>query len=287
MPFFFAFFIRYCFRCSISDGDVINCTQPVLYVGDENSTIIHQGALGNSYFINALKLLACYPNFIKRLFVSDKFASKGLYTLKFYKSGRWRYVHIDDRMPCRQSGTINYCRNGNPNELFAMLIEKAYAKLHGCYEAIAVGLIEKVLYDLTPAAGVESLNLNAFSLENVCDTVWEQLELAINDQRAIGCMRFVPDPQGENASNRQGLTVGKKMAGQKDSIERFHSDLISGIMYQVIDICIASAEPTEDLDALTVGMICVKNLQVKLLLNYWLAFSLFRAQYLILIEERC
>ena len=50
-------------------------------------------------------------------------------------------------------------------------------------------------------------------------------------------------------------------------------------MYQVIDICIASAEPTEDLDALTVGMICVKNLQVKLLLYNRLAFSVFRAQY--------
>ena len=35
-----------------------------------------------------------------------------------------------------------------------------------------------------------------------------------------------------------------------------------GSMYQIVDICIASAEPTEDLDALTIGMICVKNLQV-------------------------
>jgi hypothetical protein len=153
--------------------------------------------------------LACYPEYIKRLFVSEKFALKGLYTLKFYKNGRWRYVHIDDRMPCRQSGTVNFCRNGNPNETFAMLIEKAYAKLHGCYEAIAVGLVEKVLYDLTPAAGVDALNISTFPLESVCDSVWEYLELAIAEKRCIGCLRFVPDPQGENPTTKQGISTGR------------------------------------------------------------------------------
>jgi hypothetical protein len=33
-------------------------------------------------------------------------------------------------------------------------------------------------------------------------------------------------------------------------------------MYQVVDLCVTTAEPTEDFDALTVGMICVRNLQV-------------------------
>ena len=42
----------------------------------------------------------------------------------------------------------------------------------------------------------------------------------------------------------------------------FYDYGLLGSMYQIIDICITSAEPTEDLDALTIGMICVKNLQV-------------------------
>jgi len=49
--------------------------------------------------------------------------------MKFYKAGKWRYVHIDDHIPCRQSGKVHYTRNANPNETFAILIEKAYAKL--------------------------------------------------------------------------------------------------------------------------------------------------------------
>lgn len=196
------------YRRSISDGDISDCDQAVTFLANEMSNVILQGALGNSYFVNALKLLACYPPYIKRLLVSDKFSSKGLYTVKFYKLGRWRYVHIDDRIPCRQSGRVNFCRNGNPNETFAMVIEKAYAKLHGCYEAIAVGLVEKVLHDLTPSAGVESLNLNSLSLVTICDTIWDYLELAVNEKRCVGCSRFIADPQGDNVSNRQGISVG-------------------------------------------------------------------------------
>ena len=37
-----------------------------------------------------------------------------------------------------------------------------------------------------------------------------------------------------------------------------------GCLYQVIDLVITTAEPTEDLDAITVGMVCVRNLQVGL-----------------------
>ena len=70
---------------------------------------------------------------------------------------QWRYVHIDDRLPCRMSGRIHFCRNVNPNETFAMLFEKAYAKLHGCYEAIVYGSVDVTLRDMMPAAHVGTI----------------------------------------------------------------------------------------------------------------------------------
>jgi hypothetical protein len=70
---------------------------------------------------------------------------------------QWRYVHIDDRIACRQSGRVHFCRNHTSNETFVMLLEKAYAKLHGCYEALLHGLIEKCLQDLTASAHVKVL----------------------------------------------------------------------------------------------------------------------------------
>jgi hypothetical protein len=81
------------------------------------------------------------------------FAKNGLYCFRFYKEGGWRYVVIDDFLPffCREDGTLNYIfgQCSSAFELWVPLIEKAYAKLHGCYEALNGGVIEDALVDLT------------------------------------------------------------------------------------------------------------------------------------------
>jgi len=135
----------------ISAGEVMDCIKPVFVTGKASTPMITQGAIGNSHFINSLRILACVPKQITSLLVSDKNASQGIYTFKFFKAGKWRYVHIDDKIPCRQSGRVNFSRNEDPNETFSMLLEKAYAKLHGCYESLVHGLIERTIMDLTPA----------------------------------------------------------------------------------------------------------------------------------------
>lgn len=226
----------------IVDRDLYQCENPTVLLNDVSSVDIKQGAIGDSYLVNAMSLLACQDKFIKRIIVSSKYASKGLYTLKFFKAGKWRYVHIDDFIPCRQSGKVHFCRNANPNEIFAMLIEKAYAKLHGCYEAISYGLIEKVLEELTPAAGIQCIRTDKIPRKELCDKIWEYMEGCMNNNSIIGCGRFVADPMGENPSIRQGISLGK--------------------LYQVVDIVVTNAESTEDFDALTIGMVCIRNLQV-------------------------
>ena len=205
--------------------------------------MISQGSLGNLYFVNALRILAVHPKYVKRLIVSDKLAaSHGIYTVKFYKNGKWRYVHVDDKIPCRPSGRANFCRNLNPNETFAMIIEKAYAKLHGCYEALTYGLFEKVMQDLTPMAAVHAYRLWKLKQYTLCDDMWEILSAALDKKRVVGCGRFLEDPTTENTSARKGIAVG--------------------VMYEVVDVMVSSSEPTEELDALTIGMVCVRILQV-------------------------
>jgi len=229
---------------SLSAGEIEECDpfETKTFVGDIQSPLIQQGALGDSYLVNAMRFLACQPKFIGRLLVSSSYAELGVYTFKFSKAGKWRYVHIDDRIPCRQSGAINFCKNANPYETWAMLLEKAYAKLHGCYEAIANGLIEKVLADLTPAAHIECIRSEKLNPEVICDVVWDGLERGCEENdRLVGCGRFLPDPYGEHVSSRQGISVGH--------------------MYQVVDTQVVTADATEMLDAVTVGMVCVRSLQ--------------------------
>ncbi len=228
----------------IAAGEVMDCDAPVFCTGNPDCSMIEQGALGNSYFINSLRLLSCFPKHITSLLVSDKLAAKGIYTFRFYKAGQWRYVHIDDRIPSRQSGKVNFARNENPNETFAMLLEKAYAKLHGCYEALVHGLIEKTVLDLTSAADckVRRNELQySVDLDNIVDETWAFLEDNLKNDRLVGCAKLVPDPYSERLESRQGITVG--------------------CMYQVLDVQVATAYPTEDLDRLTIGMVCVRNLQ--------------------------
>jgi hypothetical protein len=59
-------------------------------------------------------------------------------------------VIVDDLIPC--SGiTLKpiYARNKNINEFWACIVEKAYAKLHGSYQAIELGFVSDGLVDMT------------------------------------------------------------------------------------------------------------------------------------------
>jgi calpain, invertebrate len=59
---------------------------------------------------------------------------KGMFVFRFYKNFKWVYVIIDNRIP-RNEGNLSpvfgHCKDNH--ELWVPLIEKAYAKLHGCY----------------------------------------------------------------------------------------------------------------------------------------------------------
>jgi hypothetical protein len=69
---------------------------------------------------------------------------------RFFKDLSWRYVIIDKRIPVYNSaGDYIYGKCAVPEELWVPLIEKAYAKLFGCYYSLIGGFIDEALEDLT------------------------------------------------------------------------------------------------------------------------------------------
>lgn len=46
---------------------------------------------------------------------------QGVYTLKLFKEGAWRYLHVDDRLPCSPSRTPHYCCSQDPNQARRLL----------------------------------------------------------------------------------------------------------------------------------------------------------------------
>ena len=108
-----------------------------------------QGLLGDCYFLSVLSVLSEKPQRIKNLFLSDKQNKFGIYGMKICKNGEWKEVVVDDYIPCYKGDPAFSKANGN--ELWVILLEKAWAKLHGNYERIEAGFAENVMRDLTGA----------------------------------------------------------------------------------------------------------------------------------------
>jgi calpain-15 len=72
----------------------------------------------------------------------------GMYRLRLCKNGQWVTVTVDDYFPCFPLGTPMFSRN-NGDELWVLLLEKAYAKLHGSYKLLVGGWAYEAMLDLT------------------------------------------------------------------------------------------------------------------------------------------
>mmetsp|Transcript_23375 Transcript_23375/g.64260 ORF Transcript_23375/g.64260 Transcript_23375/m.64260 type:complete len:740 (+) Transcript_23375:2140-4359(+) len=122
-----------------------------------------QGALGNCWFMCSLAAVAEFPHLIHNLFLDDwptgaptaadarpAADASGLYRLRLNKHGQWRELVVDDFFPCRPGSGPVFSQAHGP-ELWVLLLEKAYAKLHGSYLALRSGMCYEGLADLTGA----------------------------------------------------------------------------------------------------------------------------------------
>lgn len=82
--------------------------------------------------------------------------------MKFCKNGVWVEVTIDDYFPCSARGGPKFSQ-AHGNELWVLILEKAYAKLHGSYIALEGGQNFEAFMDLT---GYPTLNFD-FSSEEI------------------------------------------------------------------------------------------------------------------------
>ncbi|KAG8445003.1 hypothetical protein GDO86_009953 [Hymenochirus boettgeri] len=70
------------------------------------------------------------------------------FTCRFWRFGRWVEVTIDDNLPCL-GNQLCFAHCQDQGAFWLPLLEKAYAKLHGCYEALWAGQVADALVDLT------------------------------------------------------------------------------------------------------------------------------------------
>ena len=86
-------------------------------------------------------------------------------------------VVVDDWIPCEARGKPAFATSRKGNELWVSILEKAYAKLHGSYEALEGGLVQDALVDLTGGAGEEiDLTNEVSQLDLASGRLWFQLQ---------------------------------------------------------------------------------------------------------------
>lgn len=117
-------------------------------VPDVDPNDIRQGALGDCWFLASIASLAEAPATVKKLFITDSYNEYGIYQLRLCKNGEWVVVTIDDYIPCHMNGGPMFT-SANGNELWCMLLEKAYAKLHGNYWQLRAGYVSHGMMDLS------------------------------------------------------------------------------------------------------------------------------------------
>jgi len=141
------------------------CDNPRLFVDGISHHDATQGHLGNCWFVAACSVLSggkemwtkVIPDAGEQEFSSENYG--GIFRFRFWRFGEWIEVCVDDLLPCSEDGDLLFTHSSQHTEFWSALLEKAYAKLHGCYAVLDGGNLSDALVDFTSGVS-EVIDLN-------------------------------------------------------------------------------------------------------------------------------
>nr|XP_032811641.1 calpain-1 catalytic subunit-like [Petromyzon marinus] len=156
---------------------------PEFIVSGATRADINQGTLPDCWLLSAIASLTLYPDLLAKVVpMGQSFHEDyaGIFLFRFCQYGEWVDVHVDDRLPTKK-GELVFVQSGTGNEFWSALLEKAYAKLNGCYEALAYGFPVEALCDFTGGVG------ETFTMNNAPRDYWDGISRAIKKGAIICC----------------------------------------------------------------------------------------------------
>ncbi|RVE63753.1 hypothetical protein OJAV_G00139430 [Oryzias javanicus] len=197
---------------------------PHLFVDGISSHDLNQGKVGDCWFVAASSCLALKPNLWKKVIPEwrkqdwdpqhpENYA--GIFHFRFWVFGQWTDVVVDDRLPTID-GNLIYCHSNSKSEFWSALLEKAYAKLYGCYESLRGGYTGDAVVDFSGAV-FEPINLEKetfYKDQEKQNNLFEKL-LKVHERGGIISCGIKAEPHLEN-----GLVKGHAYA--VTAVKRVH-----------------------------------------------------------------
>lgn len=220
------------------------CEKPEYFAPKQqyNAMSCRIGTLPDDTFVGVLMAVAAYPtsDLIENIFASrpDDFKTYGIYTCRFYVEGEWVDVITDTNIPCLRDDmtaicTPVYTRSVNPDEMWVSLVEKAYAKAVGSYEAIPKVKIHEALLHLT-GGSVQQLSIQDPSNKDfhVAGGAYKYLKKHLNNDTMILVM---PAEHQEEAQKTDGNDSDNEENKEEDAApavkeDNFHENRVYSII---------------------------------------------------------
>jgi hypothetical protein len=140
------------------------------------------------------------PRRLHSIFYNNGLSSHGIYALRMYVLGVPTTITLDDRIPIVK-GTSIFGAASPDGALWGMLIEKAFAKIHGNYESIESG-DPRTSIDILTGAPYKSYFHNP-NIDSK-DTVWKAISQAVEDGNMISSS--TPGTGDNTKSSEVGIT---------------------------------------------------------------------------------
>uniref|UniRef100_H2YVE4 Uncharacterized protein n=1 Tax=Ciona savignyi TaxID=51511 RepID=H2YVE4_CIOSA len=177
---------------------------PQLFVGGASRFDIMQGELGDCWLLAAIASLSLNDDLLYRIIPPDQSFSKdycGMFHFQFWQYGEWVDVMVDDLLPTYR-GKLVYLHSAQTNEFWSALLEKAYAKLNGSYEALKGGSTTEAMEDFT--GGVTEI----ISLKDAPGNLYSVMLKSLKKGALMGCAVETSSASQREAKLSNGLLMG-------------------------------------------------------------------------------